>query len=220
MAVWAAPLTGTLSIILTRSDAGTPGLCDPGSALVAACVQEGISVYPVPGASALAALLSVAGFSEAGFTFHGFFPRENRDRAAWAEKALGAGGLHLFYESPHRVRSTLTFLAERFPEAPLVVGRELTKRFETLSRGLCSELERKLGKEEPRGEYALALLLPPALEPKAGLQEEEIRALVKELAELGASRKVIQRTAMSHGLRKNEAYKLSLECLEKTQEKP
>jgi 16S rRNA (cytidine1402-2'-O)-methyltransferase len=178
---------------------------------VSACVREGIPVCPIPGASALAALISIAGFSESAFVFYGFFPREEKERVKWAKKA---GGLSVFYESPHRIRSTLAFLAETFPEAPLVVGRELTKRFETVSRGSALDVAAEHKNEEPRGEYVCALLLP-VHEEKGGLSEGQIHELVKELAELGASQKVLLKAAMSHGMRKNEAYKLSLEFLEK-----
>jgi 16S rRNA (cytidine1402-2'-O)-methyltransferase len=197
------------------SDAGTPGVCDPGPDLVAACARAGIPVYAVPGPSALAAILSVAGFPESAFTFHGFFPRERKDRDAFAARARAAGGVQVFYEAPHRVREGLAFLADAFPDAPLVVGRELTKRFETLYRATVREVAERLAKEEPRGEYALALLLPPAAEAPRGLAEEELRELVKELALLGASQKALVRVAMSHGMRKNEAYRLGLEFLEK-----
>jgi 16S rRNA (cytidine1402-2'-O)-methyltransferase len=193
------------------SDAGTPGVCDPGAALVAACAAEGIGVYPVPGASAVASLLSIAGFEESAFRFSGFFPREKKDREAWA---AAAGGLELFYESPHRIRAALEFLATHFPAAPLVVGRELTKRFETVTRGSAREVFEAIGVEEPRGEYALALLLPPKAEATGALAEGELRELVKELAALGAPQKALLRVGISHGLRKNEAYKLSLEALE------
>jgi len=196
------------------SDAGTPGLCDPGAELVKACVAANIPVYPIPGASAPLALLSVGGFSESSFTFQGFFPREKKEREAWGIAAAAAGGLQLFFESPHRIQGALAFLAERFPEANLIVGRELTKRFETITRGTCAEVLAAIGTEEPRGEYALAILLPPPTD-KAGLSAEEIGALVKELAALGAPQKALLRAAMSHGMRKNEAYKLSLESLEK-----
>lgn len=198
------------------SDAGTPGLCDPGADLVNACVEAGYPVFPVPGASALMSLLSITGSSESAFAFHGFFPREKKDREAWAAKARLAGGLHFFFESPHRFQGALEFLAEGFPTAPLVVGRELTKRFETITRGACSEVRGLLSKEEPRGEYVIALQLPRAEgELKSAMGEEELRAFVKELAELGAPQKALVRAAMSHGMRKNEAYKLSLEMLEK-----
>lgn len=197
------------------SDAGTPGLCDPGPDLVAACLAAGVPVTSVPGASALLALWSITGFKESEFCFHGFFPREHKERGEWAGRAeQKLGGLQIFFESPHRIVSTLAFLQARFPRASLVVGRELTKRFETITRGTCQSVAEALRLEEPRGEYVLALQLPAA-SGEAGLKPEAVAELVKELAQLGASQKVLVRAAMSHGMRKNEAYKLALELLEK-----
>jgi len=196
------------------SDAGTPGLCDPGADLVSAAAGAGIPVHSVPGPSALLALLSVTGFKESNFSFHGFFARENRERASWASLAEGAGGVHIFFESPHRIAGTLEFLAGRFADSELVLGRELTKKFETITRGTCQSVEQTLAKEEPRGEYVLALRLPK-IEARAGLNLERATELVKELAQLGASQKVLMKVGMSHGLRKNEAYKLALDLMEK-----
>ncbi len=195
------------------SDAGTPGLCDPGPGLVRACVEAGVPVIPIPGASAPLALLSVCGFSEPGFSFHGFFPREKKEREEWADRAAAIGGNQLFFETPHRIKAALEFLSGRFPKAPFVIGRELTKRFETITRGTCESVQQELANEEPRGEYVLALGLPAATKEEASA--DSLRELVKELAELGATQKVLVRAAVSHGLRKNEAYKLALEILEK-----
>jgi len=197
------------------SDAGSPGLCDPGADLVNACARAGVPVSPVPGPSALAALLSVAGIAESGFRFHGFLPRERKEREEWAAAAAAQGGPHLFFESPHRVAGALAFLGERFPAAPLVVGRELTKRFETITRGTAAEVAEALGKEEPRGEYVLSLVLPAPEEARAALPSGELRELVKELTALGLGQKALVRVAMSHGMRKNEAYRLALEMLDK-----
>ncbi|HEY8280731.1 MAG TPA: 16S rRNA (cytidine(1402)-2'-O)-methyltransferase [Bdellovibrionota bacterium] len=198
------------------SDAGTPGLCDPGPALVQACVKAGIPVYPVPGASALLALLSISGIPGTAFSFHGFFPREKKDREEWSERAGKQGGLQLFYESPHRIKETLAFLSKQFSQSPLIVGRELTKRFETITRGSSREVAETLEAEEPRGEYVLALQLPEIEEEQcAALGRDALKELVKELTDLGAGQKVLTRVAMSHGLRKNEAYKLALEMMEK-----
>lgn len=198
------------------SDAGTPGLCDPGAELVKACVEAGVAVHPVPGPSALMALLSVSGFRDSGFRFHGFFPRERKDRDAFAKGAAAEGGAHFFFESPHRIHACLEFLAGAFPQAPLVVGRELTKRFETITRGTCAEVAAELLAKEPRGEYALGLSLPAGAQGQGALREAEVVELVKELALLGAGQKVLVRVAMSHGMRKNEAYRLALELLAKT----
>lgn len=198
------------------SDAGTPGICDPGAPLVRAAAEAGIKVVPLPGASAPVALLSVSGFESSEFTFRGFFPREKAERREWADLARSMGGLHVFFESPHRIREALEFLAEAFPARPLVLGRELTKKFETIHRGTCAELSKRLGEEEPRGEYVLALDAGPAEARNAGLREEELVSLLAELAALGAGQKILLRVAISHGQAKNSAYAMALKALGKS----
>jgi 16S rRNA (cytidine1402-2'-O)-methyltransferase len=195
------------------SDAGTPGLCDPGAELVAAAAAAGVPTYPIPGASAPVALLSVSGFAGSDFSFHGFFPREKREE--FLRKLKVSGGLHLFFESPHRIKECLKVVAKAFPERPLVAGRELTKKFETIYRGSAEAVAERIGAEEPRGEYVLALDLGEVPAEKAGLAEVEIRSLLSELAGLRADQKTLTRVAMSHGMPKNAAYALALEALGK-----
>lgn len=193
------------------SDAGTPGISDPGAVLVKAAAEAGIPVHPVPGASAPVALLSASGFSATAFKFHGFFPREKKERESWAERAESEGGVHVFFESPHRFRETGQFLATRFAHKDCVVGRELTKRFETITRGSAAKVAELLAKEEPRGEYVVALDLgAPKSEEKSVAEVEE---LLKELGQNGASQRVLTRVAMSHGMAKNAAYDLALKCV-------
>lgn len=195
------------------SDAGTPGLCDPGADLVAAASAAGIAVYPIPGASAPVALLSVSGFAGSDFSFHGFFPREKREEFL---KGLGSrGGLHLFFESPHRIKECVRALAKNYPEKQIVIGRELTKKFETIYRGSVVAVAERIAAEEPRGEYVLALALGSAPAERVGLSEADTRALLSELASLGANQKTLTRVAMSHGIAKNAAYALALEILGK-----
>jgi 16S rRNA (cytidine1402-2'-O)-methyltransferase len=195
------------------SDAGAPGLCDPGAELVAAAAAAGVGVYPIPGASAPVALLSVCGFAASDFSFHGFFPREKREE--FLRKIGGRGGLQLFFESPHRIKECLKALDKRYSEKQIVVGRELTKKFETLYRGTVAVVAERINAEEPRGEYVLALDLGEAPEERLGLSEAETRALLSELAALGSSQKTLTRVAMSHGVAKNAAYALALEILGK-----
>jgi 16S rRNA (cytidine1402-2'-O)-methyltransferase len=193
------------------SDAGTPGISDPGAELVKAAVAAGVQVFPVPGASAPVALLSASGFSGTAFKFHGFFPREKKEREQVANSAKQEGGIHVFFESPHRFRECLEFLAHHFPQAPLVVGRELTKRFESITRGSCANALELLQNEEPRGEYVLAMDLGEKI--TAGPDQNAIKTLLTELAEAGASQRVLTRVAMSHGLAKNAAYDLALQIV-------
>jgi 16S rRNA (cytidine1402-2'-O)-methyltransferase len=201
------------------SDAGTPGISDPGAELVRAAAEAGIPVSPVPGPSAPVALLSASGFSSTAFKFHGFFPREKREREGWAERARREGGVHVLFESPHRIRECLDSLARHFPDASLVVGRELTKRFETITRGSSATLRELLQKEEPRGEYVLALDLgvPPPERP--GPDPTAIAGLLEELAASGTSQWGLVRAAMSHGLAKNAAYDLALRAQRKAAKK-
>jgi 16S rRNA (cytidine1402-2'-O)-methyltransferase len=194
------------------SDAGTPGVCDPGAALVREAVRAGVAVIPVPGPSAPVALLSVCGFEASSFRFHGFFPREKKDRSAWVEKRVAEGGLHVFFESPHRIQECLAALAEGMGQAELVVGRELTKKFETITRGTAAKVWELLAKKEPRGEYVLAIYLP---EGEAKTKNVDVEPLLAELAALGASQKILVRVGVSHGLAKNDAYQKALKALGK-----
>src|SRR4051812_30364504 len=109
------------------SDAGTPGLSDPGGELVASVVASGIAVSPVPGASALLALAASSGLPAARFVYLGFLPRKGKERTELIDRAAGTGWPFFVYESPRRLVATLTELGQRLGDAPVVVGRELTK---------------------------------------------------------------------------------------------
>ena len=138
------------------TDAGTPGVNDPGQRLVAAAVEAGHRVVPIPGPSAVAAALSVSGFTGDGYLFLGYLPRKpgemRRLLAALAEEPRPAVG----FDSPHRVLRSLAAIAEALPERRLVVGRELTKLHEQVVRGTAAEcVEQLRGKE--RGEFTLVV---------------------------------------------------------------
>ncbi|MCL6594278.1 MAG: 16S rRNA (cytidine(1402)-2'-O)-methyltransferase, partial [Alicyclobacillus sp.] len=144
------------------SDAGTPGISDPGAEAVALAVEHGVPVIPVPGASALVTALSGCGFTAQPVVFLGFLPREQRAARAALAPFLNAPGVLVLYEAPHRLRATLRLLAEQWPQRPAVLGKELTKRHEAFMRGTLVELAKQAEEEEPRGEYVLVLgPLPP-----------------------------------------------------------
>jgi 16S rRNA (cytidine1402-2'-O)-methyltransferase len=191
------------------SDAGTPGVSDPGARLVAAVRAAGHRVVPLPGASALTTTLSVAGLPDADVLFAGFLPA----KAAQAEarlRALAATSAHLlFYEAPHRIVATLELLAALFPEREIVVARELTKRFETIHRGPAAEVAHLVATtpDEQRGEFAIVVAAPaededaalgralPILERLlAALSVSEAAALAAELT--GVPRKVLYAEAL------------------------
>jgi 16S rRNA (cytidine1402-2'-O)-methyltransferase len=138
------------------SDAGSPTLSDPGQALVEAAWAAGHTVVPIPGASAITAALSVAGYGGPGFTFLGYLPRKpgemRRLLATLAEDPRPA----VTFESPYRVRKALALVAEVLPERHLTLGRELTKLHEQVLRGTAHEVLAALG-DPPRGEFTLVI---------------------------------------------------------------
>jgi len=121
------------------SDAGTPGLSDPGNRLVAFAVLAHISVIPLPGASALGAIVSVAGIDMREFLFLGF-PPHKKGRETFFKSVNASEFPVIYYESPHRVIKNLTLLSEFAPDIRIVVGRELTKIFEEVVRGTIGEV--------------------------------------------------------------------------------
>jgi 16S rRNA (cytidine1402-2'-O)-methyltransferase len=139
------------------TDAGTPGISDPGGTLVEAAHQAGIRVIPVPGASAVTTLLSVAGLPAHRFRFEGFPPRKEGARRQFFEKIQGEDAPVVFYESPHRLLKTLQTAYEVLGDCPVVVGRELTKQFEEVFRGTLSEAIAHWQAKPPKGEFTIVL---------------------------------------------------------------
>ncbi|MCX6789677.1 MAG: 16S rRNA (cytidine(1402)-2'-O)-methyltransferase [Candidatus Gribaldobacteria bacterium] len=149
------------------SDAGTPGISDPGGKLIEAIVKElgdSVKIEPIPGPSAITALASVAGFSMDKFLFLGFPPAKNK-RQKFFEEVVSSKYPVIFYESCHRILKTLGELKEvrSFPERKertsfqIVVGRELTKKFETIYRGNLDEVIEKIKKDPQKGEFVVAV---------------------------------------------------------------
>jgi len=140
------------------TDAGTPGVSDPGPALVRAALERGVTVSPIPGPCALAAALSVSGFDAQRFSFLGFLPRKPGKLRKTVASALARGETLVIYESPYRVVKLVSAIAELAPEVPLVVCRELTKRFEEILRGPAAEIAAQLAaRGEQRGEFTLVV---------------------------------------------------------------
>jgi 16S rRNA (cytidine1402-2'-O)-methyltransferase len=139
------------------TDAGTPGISDPGYHLVRLARDAGIPVVPVPGPSAAVAALSVAGVPGDRFIFEGFLPVKRGRRLARLRELQMLRRPIVLYESPHRLAATLDALAEVFGEAEVVVARELTKQFEELRRGTPAALRAALPAEGTRGEVTLVV---------------------------------------------------------------
>ncbi len=141
------------------TDAGTPGVSDPGIALVQAALAAGVCVVPIPGASAALCALVGSGLPPARFAFEGFLPRTKGPRRAKLEAlARTETRTLIFYESPQRVSDTLAEMARAFgPYRPAAAGRELTKKFEEFVRGTLAEVHAHFEAHSPRGEFTLVV---------------------------------------------------------------
>lgn len=138
------------------SDAGTPTLSDPGAQLVNAAWAAGHTVVPIPGPSAIASALSVAGYGGPGFTFVGYLPRKPGDMRRLLRTLLDDPRPAVAFESPYRARKSLALIDEVLPDRPVTLARELTKLHEQVLRGTAGEVAAALG-EKVRGEITLVI---------------------------------------------------------------
>ena len=140
------------------TDSGTPGISDPGPALVREAAARGVLVQPIPGPCALVAALSISGFDAQRFSFLGFLPRKPGKRRKALREAIARDETVVLYESPYRVTQVLESIAEIAPEIPVVVCRELTKQFEETMRGAAGEvLARLRERKEHKGEFVIVI---------------------------------------------------------------
>lgn len=142
--------------IAVVTDAGTPGVSDPGNRLVRAVIDRGFRVVPIPGPSAIAAIVSVAGIDMQQFCFLGFVPHK-KGRQTFFDRVLSFDMPSVYYDSTHRVVKNLALLAEKSPEVPVIVGRELTKQFEEIVHGTAHEVVAYFSEnpEKTKGEFSI-----------------------------------------------------------------
>jgi 16S rRNA (cytidine1402-2'-O)-methyltransferase len=188
------------------SDAGTPGIADPGERLVAECRKEGIEVVPIPGACAPIAALVASGLPTTRFQWVGFLPKKKGELETALKDYLDYRGTTVIFETPHRIIDTLEMLLELAPKRQLVVARELTKKFETFVTGKAEELLAAF-KTPPRGEIVLLL------SPKEEEEKEPPEALLKELLQEKGLRvkEVVEIAHQMTGYPKKVLYKIALE---------
>ncbi|MGL4524859.1 MAG: 16S rRNA (cytidine(1402)-2'-O)-methyltransferase [Spirochaetia bacterium] len=148
-------LMKTGKIIAYCSDAGTPGLSDPGAFLVAQCIAGEIPVIPIPGVSAFATLVSVSGIPLSSVRFVGFLPHHGAKRERFLLECLADSQPFLIYESPYRVDNLLQMIHLHAPQRSLVIGREMTKLYEEFLRGSAQELIPILQKKKLQGEFSI-----------------------------------------------------------------
>ncbi len=189
------------------SDAGTPGISDPGYELVRACVAEGIPVVPVPGPSALLAALVVSGLPVDRFLFGGFVPRKASERRSFLEELKPVRATLVLFESPERLLETLRDLRAVMGDRRVAVCRELTKLHEEVFRGTVTEAIAHLEVRPPRGEITLVVEGAAGAPLEAGEVEEDLRRL---LAQGVSVRDAAEAVAKAYGVPKREAYRKAL----------
>lgn len=192
------------------TDAGMPLISDPGYELVKACVAEGISVVPIPGANAAITALSAAGLATDKFVFEGFLPAKSKERRNHLETLNSETRTIIFYESPHRLRDTLQDLGTILGEKrEIVLARELTKMHEEFWRGTIQDAIAHYTKREPQGEFTL--VVAGATLEKPQLSEAAIKAELQNLLRQGLSRSEASRQlAQQTLLPRRQIYQLAL----------
>ena len=200
------------------TDAGMPGISDPGSELVVAATQAGFKVEVVPGPSAVTAALALSGFSGDAFLFLGFLPRRKKDRVAALREASTSAVPLVMFEAPHRLRATLADLDTVFGGRPLAVCRELTKLHEEVFRGAAAQALDHFA--APRGEVVVVIQGRPAEDSgqpdvaveDASATENDLRQMLAGLRNDGVRAKdAVAAIAESTGLAKNRVYQAWVE---------
>ncbi|WEG12746.1 16S rRNA (cytidine(1402)-2'-O)-methyltransferase [Pullulanibacillus sp. KACC 23026] len=194
------------------TDAGTPGISDPGQDLVQLCVEESVPVIPLPGACAATTALIASGLSTDHFLFYGFLPRQKKDRQKALEELQNQPYTLIFYEAPHRLKETISAMASTFGSRPVALARELTKRYESFVRGAFADLHDWLRTHEVKGECCIIVEgnQAPIVEEEQPFWEE-MSALdhIKFYIKKGMDKKdAIKMTAADRGLPKREVYNL------------
>jgi 16S rRNA (cytidine1402-2'-O)-methyltransferase len=196
--------------IAVVSDAGTPGIADPGGQIVAAALAAAVDVFPIPGANAAISGLIASGLTTERFTFHGFLPAKAGQRKTALEELARDNGAHIFYEAPHRILDTLADVEAVFgPEQHIVTARELTKIHEEFLRGPVAGIRSQLAsRTSVRGEIVLMLTPTPAESASEGKQTTlaaEVATMMKSegISEMDA----LKRVARERGIGKSEAYR-------------
>lgn len=188
------------------SDAGMPGISDPGYDLVQQCLTEGIAFTVLPGAVAAITGLVLSGLPTDRFAFEGFIPRQKKERQQFFLNLLHEERTMIFYESPHRLQDTLKTMAEIFPDRTMAAARELTKKFEEIVRGTPSELLTHFETEGIRGEFVLLLHGAQPAQP----EERDLDWAVQRTAQLEADgipqKDAIKQAAKEAGLSKRDVY--------------
>ena len=194
------------------SDAGMPGISDPGAVLVEACIKAGLPYTVLPGPSAVLNAAVLSGLPLDRFTFFGFLPREGNDRKKALEDLSVCGCTAILYESPHRVKDTLNDVLTAAGDCPCALVRELTKIHESCQRGSISEVLAALP-EEVKGECVLLFQMPPKAENAPTAQE--LDALLLQFMDHMTLKDAAREAAETLKLPKKQVYARALELKER-----
>ena len=197
------------------SDAGTPGISDPGSVIVLKCIEENIEFEVLPGATAITTALVYSGLNAEKFIFIGFLPRENKERGPIIQELTQRKETLIFYEAPHRLRDTLQFLRDNLGNRKIAVCRELTKLHEEILRMNIEEVIAHYVVKDPRGEYVLVIEGKSqeeiTKEENAKWEGLTVEEHIKKYIDGGISKKdAVKRVAKDRRMSKSEIYKYSL----------
>lgn len=191
------------------SDAGLPGISDPGTEVIRLCLEENIPVDVLPGPNAALTALVLSGMPAEHFAFHGFLPSSSGARKRSLEQLANLPQTQIFYEAPHRLLTTLQAMSEYFADRSAAVVRELTKLHQQVHRGTVLELIEAFEESEPRGECCIILAPYVPVKPVGG--PEEWCSEVKERIALGLSKKeAMKEVAKRYGIKKSEVYQALL----------
>lgn len=197
------------------TDAGMPGISDPGSIIAAKCIEENIEFEVIPGPTALLTALVYSGLDTSKFLFRGFLPRDNKERKKTIDEIKDSRETLIFYEAPHRLESTLEFLLDSLGNRKIAICKELTKLHETIKRCSIAEALEFYKENNPKGEFVLIV------EGKSNeeIENEEMEKwsqisieehIAKYINEGFSKKEAIKKTAKDRKLPKTEIYKYSI----------
>lgn len=200
------------------SDAGTPGISDPGAKLVDSCVAQNIRVLPIPGPSAVTSLASIAGnpiiHTEGRFQFFGFIPQKGKEQNYFFELIEASHLCSIFYEAPQRIHKTLALVQSSISDhsREIIIGRELTKKFETITRLKISELSDWVNQEkDPRGEYVIMVAGAHIDVEQTAVTDPRVLALAHSLSKVLGSKQVSEIISDFFSISKKDAYQIALQ---------
>lgn len=189
------------------SDAGTPGISDPGEVLVRSCIESGIDVSIIPGANAAISALVISGLSTKSFTFFGFLSADKKEKKRQLEQLKGMSGSAILYEAPHRLLKTLKLLLEEIGDVSVALVKELTKIHETVWRGNISRAIIELEEQRPRGEYVVILEIDNFREMSAVWEEWTLDEHMEHYKLQGLTKKeAVKLIAKDRNVPKREIY--------------